>query len=273
MITTGSALSLAAMISLKPTLLVVMIISTIQISETAVAPNSRAFSSNSWGGNMYLVSFPASEHSPYMMARQDQQTNLPSPKTKYINRYSTIQSNVPSYPIFMQPPMNSDLKQSAYLVEQQPVQSHTTITYPSDQQIQGTAENTVSGDEMEITPRTIVQNPQYSDSSVVGSPDDGVIGSDGAILGSPQDVAVVESAGQSLYSGDMKQNQYLYPSPVRQDPRFYSPLMNPPRYQLDKRINTGYFGIGQYEQPLYSQVPRGTRPSSQYTNGPTGTSM
>ncbi|CAH8649643.1 uncharacterized protein DC041_0006110 [Schistosoma bovis] len=273
MITTGSAFSLAAMISLKPTLLVVMIISTIQISETAVASNPRTFNSNSWRGNTYLVSYPVSERSPYAMARQDQQTNFPGPKTKYINRYSTFQSDVPSYPLFVQPTMNSDPKQPTYLVEQQPVQSHTAITYPSEQQIQPTATNTVSDDEMEITPRTIAQNPQYSDSSIVGGPDDGVIGSNGGILGSPQDVAVVESAGQSLYSGDMRQNQYLYPSPVPPDPRLYSSPMNPPRYQLDKRINTAYYGIGQYEQPLYSQVPRGTMPSSQYTNGITSASM
>ncbi|CAI2734747.1 unnamed protein product [Schistosoma spindalis] len=254
-------------------LLLIFLLDCSQISETAVASNSRTFNSNSWRGSTYLVSYPVSEHSPYAMARQDQQTNLPGPKTKYINRYSTFQSNVPSYPLFVQPAMNPDPKQPSYLVEQQPVQSRTTIAYSSDQQIQPTATNTVSDDEMEITPRTIAQNPQYSDSSIVGAPDDGVIGSNGGILGSPQDVAVVESAGQSLYSGDTRQNPYLYPSPVPPDPRFYSSPMNPPRYQLDKRINTAYYGIGQYEQPLYSQVPRGTIPSSQYTNGPTSTSM
>ncbi|CAH8576310.1 unnamed protein product [Schistosoma turkestanicum] len=261
------------MINFKQTLLVVMIISAIQTSETAVASGPHAFIPTTWGNNPYPVTYSASDHTPYAVVGQDPQTIIPSSKTKYINRYSIVRANVPSYSLVMQPNMNTDLKQPTYLVAQQPISSHSSITYPRDQQTQTAATNSGSDDEIEIMPKTMNQNSQYSDASIVGSPDDGVIGSSGGVLGSPQDVAVVESAGQSVYSGDMRQNQYIYPNVVPLNPRFYSPLMNPLRYQLDKRINTVQLGMNQYDQPLYGQVPTRAIPPSQYTNGLTGTSV
>ncbi|KAH8864758.1 hypothetical protein KSF78_0003040 [Schistosoma japonicum] len=258
--------------SLKPNLLVMMVVSVIRISEAAVVSSRHVYSPTTWGGSMYPVPYGASERIPYSMTEQDQQMSVPTPKTKYVNRYQILQSNEPSYSLFVQPTMNPDLKQPGYLVGQQSLPGQATTAYSRDHQIQAATAN-AGVDEVEIAPRTTAQNSQYSDSSVVGSPDDGVIGSNGGILGSPQDVAVVESAGQPVYTSDMRQNQYLYPNTVPLDRRLYNPSTNPLQYQLDNRMNTMQFEMSQYEQPLYGQVSTGTIPSPQYANGLTATNM
>ncbi|KAK4476202.1 hypothetical protein MN116_001414 [Schistosoma mekongi] len=259
--------------SLKPNLLVMMVVSVIRISETAVVSSRQVYSPTTWGGGMYPVAYGASERTPYSMTEQDQQMSLPTPKTKYVNRYQILQPNVPSYSLYVQPTMNRDLKQPGYLVGQQSLPGQATTVYSRDQQIQAATANAGTDDEVEITPRTTARDSQYSDSSVVGSPDDGVIGNNGGILGSPQDLAVVESAGQPVYTGDMRQNQYLYSNTVPLDRRLYNPSFNSLQYQFDKHMNTMQFGMNQYEQPLYGQVSTGTIPSSQYANGLTATNM
>ncbi|CAH8438107.1 unnamed protein product [Dicrocoelium dendriticum] len=96
-----------------------------------------------------------------------------------------------------------------------------------------------------------------SGTSIIGSPADGVIGSDGQVLGSVQDTAAVESAGN--LGPTLLQAQV--PMPYLSGPQIYSSgqvafapgMRYPQSYVMDKGV-TYRVSMDQYGQPLFTQI-------------------
>ncbi|CAH8871467.1 unnamed protein product [Trichobilharzia szidati] len=240
------------------------IIYTTRFSETAIASNARSY--NPWSaGSILPVSYPDSEIQQYSPTGQNQQTVFPlTSQTDLIDQYSLLRLSLPVQQLFLQSLMNPNFynqQQQPFMFNPPTLPSQTTILYPDDQKLPSAALSGVSEDEIEIPPGINVLNPQYSDASIVGGPDDGVIGIDGGIVGSPQDIAVVESAGQMLKTGDTPQTEYAYPGTVPVNPRLYSSLTNTFQYPFQSMP----FAEDQYGQPPYRQVSRKTIPS-QYSD-------
>ncbi|KAF8561384.1 hypothetical protein P879_06146 [Paragonimus westermani] len=100
--------------------------------------------------------------------------------------------------------------------------------------------------------------------AIIGGPTDGVIGADGQILGSTQDTAVVDSAGQlgpTLFKAPVAySNEAILsyqPQPIFSTQQgLQYPYSN---YQIPDQATTIQIAVDQYGQPILGQTMQGTQ--------------
>ncbi|CAL8108441.1 unnamed protein product [Calicophoron daubneyi] len=243
-------------------LFAVLLLANIDVSQAGVASSVRYITQTPWssGGFLFPSTFPQFQYLQGGLSQQDgQNTNRLA-----VQPISNVQTG-----------LSAQQQPAAYQANNAQVPSGTpgsllvgqasgqrTLVYP-----QGPSSSLVSavpsssaGGSAEVTPNSNTNaGSLITDSSVIGGQSDGIIGSDGQILGNLQDAAAVDSAGQygsSLLRGQLSLpclteslSQYQPQQVVYSQPDF--PVAY--NYRLPGQRNTVALTIDQFGRPVLSQ--------------------
>ncbi|KER20496.1 hypothetical protein T265_15304, partial [Opisthorchis viverrini] len=223
---------------------------TVIFPASAGVAGVRVAAPNVWANNPYVVSSNYPQLSLMQTSlsneKQGQMDQLSLQRLAQLQSATGGQQLTPMYAstgsAFVAPA--GYLPQAAYILGSQPTGQGTYMvasdSNPSLLSV-STSNGATSGNEV-ISSSNTKATSATSGTAVVGSPTDGVIGADGQILGSTQDTAVVESAGQ------------LGPTVVRADiPVTYQQDSLIP-YQSQQLLYTQgrrLFGVDEYGRPVY----------------------